>query len=300
MGMSVKIPLLDIRWQPAVAAALTGLGAFLAWDAIRRARRLLQVTGGPIIVMLANGTLLRARRLLFPAGPDRRLSYARIGTAPGDGPEDFASGRVFLSPSGTLFAVSVTELLDDGSDAVLQVRSADADQSILYGTDNSFVPSTVWNGDDPAAPAWLLAEQALRDADWQTFLEDDPTIPRPIVQGWFADISTDGVCGPAGWTAAGELRVAGQTRPSFRLGEESWWGDGLEPWWAIAGPDATGAWAIRAQGHGAIPATWPAVPQPAPVLAVSVDSTGKLLVDGVVQTSPWLDDDVVAVDGPFS
>lgn len=127
---------------------------------------------------------------------------------------------------------------------------------------------------------------------------DDPTIPRTIVEGWFDDVSTDGEVFPDGWTAAGELRLAGRTRPSFRAGTDSYPGEDREPWWAIVGA-SSGAWTILASGHGAIPGAWPLAPQP-PLAHDVARVGGALLVDGVAQVHPRLDDAVIAVDGPFT
>lgn len=275
------------------------MAAVLASQAVRRLQQLHATTGGPLIVLLDNGALWRAERRLFPPGPDRRLAWQRIGTAPGSGPTVFASG-LQLAPAADVYAVGVTETLSDGFDSRVAVQSTTADTTLCSGTDNSFQPTTLWRGDDPGAPAWLLAEQAIRDAEWEAELPEFPQLPRPIVEGLFADVSVDGEAGLAGWTAAGALRIAGRTRPEFRLGDTRWAGDTLEPWWAVVGPGPTGAWSRLASGHGAFPAAFAVVPAPAPALAVGVDPAGRLLVDGVIQTRPMADAAVIAFDGPFS
>lgn len=296
--MPVRIPALRIGLKPLAAALSAGLVAFLASQAVARLRRIYATTSGPIVVLLASGKLLRAERLVFPPGPDRRLTYVAIGMAPGEGPEDFANGCLSLAPAGDVFAISIVDHFAGGFDLVAGVRASAADQSLFLGTDNTIAPSTRWSGDDPSAPAWLVAEQAVRDADWELMRAEDPTIPRTIIEGWFEDVSTDGEVFPIGWTAAGELRLAGRTRPSFRAGTDSYPGEDLEPWWAIVGAPS-GAWTILASGHGAIPGAWPAAPQPPRALDVAVVG-GALLVDGVAQVHPRLDDPVIAVDGPFT
>jgi len=277
-----------------------GAAALVATRAVRRLPDVNATTGGPLILLLENGALWRGERRLFPPGPDRRLAWQRIGTAPGSGPDDVASGRLQLAPAGNVYAVAVTERLSDGFESRVAVRSATADATLYSGTDNVFAPATVWRGDDPGAPAWLLAEQAIRDAEWEADLAEFPDHPRPIVEGLFADVSTDGEADPAGWTAAGALRIAGRTRPQFRLGDSYWAGDTLEPWWAVAAPGPSGAWRLVASGHGEFPDPWRAAPLPAPALAVTVDTAGNLRVDGVIQARPMAEADVIAVDGPFA
>jgi hypothetical protein len=295
-----RFPGAGLGLKPLAAALAASAVALVASAAVARLRRLLATTGGPIVILLANGKLLRAERLLFSAGPDRRLRYAAIGTAPGDGPEDFSTGILSLAPAQDVVTISMIDSFFDGIDSVLAIRSTTSDSTLFSGTDNTLAPPDVWSGDDPAAPAWLLAEQAIRDAEWQEWLKDDPTIPRPIVIGRFDDVSSDGEASPDGWTAAGALRVVGRTRPRLTLGAESWPGDELAPWWAVIAPASAGAWSIIARGHGSIPASWAAVPSPAPVLALSADPDGRLLVDGVAQSSPMLEDAVIAVAGPFA
>jgi hypothetical protein len=297
---TIRIAGLRIGLKPAAAVLAAGALALVSTGAIARLRRLLATTGGPVILLLANGRLLRGERLLFPPAANRRLGLSAIGTTPGDGPEEHASGRIALSPSGKTFALTSVDILADGVDAMIAIRSAATDSLLFFGTDNTLAPETLWSGDDPAAPAWLLAEQALRDADWQLWLSDDPTLPRPIVKGRFADVSTDGEASADGWTADGALRVRGRTRPSFSLGTESWPGVDLQPWWAIVGPSGNAGWAILASGHGEIPSSWPAVPAQVPILEISVDPAGSLRVDGVPQAHPMLDAAVIAADGPFS
>jgi hypothetical protein len=294
----VKLPILKVLNPPVVLA--TGAAAVALAVAWRRIFRPYATTGGPIILMLANGKLLRAQRLVYPPSPAQRLSYAAIGMAPGAGPEEFATGWLTLSPDGNAFAISLIDMFPGGFDSIVAIHGTATGDSLFYGTDNTLAPPNLWSGDDPAAPAWLLAEQALRDADWQEWVQDEPSLPRPIVIGRFNDVSSDGEASPGNWTADGALLVFGSTRPSLTLGDENWEGDELEPWWAVVAPGTAGAWSIVARGHGALPASWVYVPSPPPVLAVAVDPDGRLLVDGVVQTNPMIDDAVVSVAGPFA
>lgn len=265
---------------------------------IRDVANLFGVTGGPVLVLLENGRLLSARRRLFPPTPRQQFLFTPIATAPGDGPEDFSTGRLSLAPVGDAFALSILEILPDGFDARIAVWRADTGDALFHGTDNTIAPATVWRGDDPAAPPWLLADQQLLDDQWQQDLADDPLAERTILSGRFDDVSTDGEAWPAGWTATGALRVSGRTRSAINDGRNGYEGE-LEPWWAIIGPDPAGNWGIRESGHGAIPAAWPAVPQPASALDVAIVGDA-LTVDGLAQDDPLLDAAVIDVAGPFS
>ncbi len=185
----------------AVGLALTGVSAWAARQLLAWLRRNkpdprgdppelddLAVTGGPIIVLLENGKLLSARRRVFPS-PAQRLRFTPIGTAPGEGAENVQLTGVSLAPAADVFDLTGIESFPGGFDFLVQVRRAETDAILFHGTDNTLAPNTVWRGDDPGAPPWLLAAQRRLDAEWEEYRRDVPDLERRIALGRFDDVS---------------------------------------------------------------------------------------------------------------
>ena len=246
---------------------------------------------------LADGNLLLGRRLRVAPSPDRRLVWTGIGPRDGAGDPQWALGAISLSPQGNALAIQSVETFTDGFDmrvTILDLRG----NRLSSHTDNSY-PTTLYLGDDPAAPEPLRAEQASLDVDWGAWRLEDPEAPRPIVTGRFCDSAADGEIFHAGWTAAGHALINGRSRVEITGGPTAGHMTGLAAWWGVLGAFADGSWGWIIQGAGSPPAEYAALPRPPLALPVLVQN-GQLDVDGVVQTDPALAAGVDAIDGPFS
>lgn len=286
----------NIRIPPpaAIAAAIAAIAA-ATWGW----RRLIETTGGPVIALLADGTLLSGRFRVIPLGGDRCIAWRRIGARDGAGQDNSTFGRLSLQPAGAVFAVRTIETFGDGFDMRVTLHESETGAVRFSTTDNAY-PRTVWSGDDPTAPAPLLEEQALVDRLWAEDRIDNPDLPRPIATARFDDPAADGELLFAGWTAAGHALLLGRSRLNISSpAKASEIITDLVNWWGVAGPVAGGGWGWLVRDHGARPADHAPVARPPLARAVALVD-GQLRVGGVVQTDAVLAGGIDAVDGPFS
>jgi hypothetical protein len=295
---------------PRIKALLVLLPGLWWW--LRRSRRPLrpvQVLEGGVLALVVPGDRLLLAGFARNAPPERRLAQFRAATLPGEGRESWTTDAVLLSPNEAFCAVSQTEYVAGGDvDFALSFyRTADA-VSLLFLTDNSARPSTIFRGDDPSAPPVLARAQAFADEDWREFVVDDPSLPRPILTAQFFEATGLMDFGFHGWLAEGAV-MTGRCALEIRQDDRTWVeGDNRNrfEFWARAGPGPAGDWDILERGAGPLPARLLPLPRGTPTRPVSlgaaVGSSGAstLLIDGVVQTHPEFSTGIFGFDGPFS
>ncbi len=259
-----------------------------------------QPTGGPIVVATADGRLLLGyRRRFHPQFPRRRMLLTDIGDWRASLPANSVHViDLSLREDGQIFAVNIFEDIAGGDEDEI-IRLFDIFAVQLFEATDLAVPPQTWFGDDPAAPAALLAEQANVDLDWQDALQSDPGLPRWVLEWQFISGSGGDQMRVVGWDANGDALVEGaaiidQRCPNYpaaagQLDRHAWQGR--------LAPDAAGQWVWAMRDYG---------PPPAPVPQTRLGATRVVLVndalevDGVVQINPELAAGVMAFDGPFT
>ncbi|TPE58632.1 hypothetical protein FJQ54_16395 [Sandaracinobacter neustonicus] len=278
---------------PGVAAAAAAAAAALAaWQLVRR-----QLKRSPIVVAEQGGPY----RLLQPK--NRPVPGANPFTIVASLPRPHASlpqwtlERILIAPYSRRFAVEERELVageiyeTDWAVSLIDMNGA----MLFFATDDSY-PTTLYSGTDPDGPIPLQQAQARADAEWNKERVHTPGLPRTILSGRFADVSSAGTFRVAGWLANGNLVVAGRTpvRVAFPDGSP-YDSDDIGDWWGIVAPSGSG-WAYVEKGAGPVPPRHSLVTMPAKSLNVSLSPDGLLLLNRrpVPGYAP-----MAAVDGPY-
>lgn len=251
-----------------------------------------------MVIATADGRLLSGYRRRFHARfPRRRLLLSDIGSWLGGLPVDRVSIiGLSLQPAGQVVALNLYEAIGIDEDEHVAIVGLSGRGG--FGATDLAVPPQTWFGDDPGAPAPLVAAQAVLDSDWQDALAQDPAEPRWVLEWQFLSGNRGDQMRIAGWDANGDLLVAGaavldQRCPRYPIAA----GDiGRHPWQGRVAFDGSGwDWTLRDYGP-------PPAPMPQARLGetrVEISGTA-LLIDGVAQANPELAAGVLAFDGPFT
>lgn len=259
-----------------------------------------QPIGGPMLIATADGRLLRGYRRRFHARfPRRRLILTDIGDWRGSLPVNGVQvTSLSLREDGQIMAVNIFEHIGGGDEDEI-IRLFDIGGIQRFSATDLAVPPQTWRGDDPAAPAPLLAAQASLDLEWQDALQSNPAEPRWLLEWQFDSGNGGDEMRVIGWDSNGDALVQGQAILDQRCPNypDAAGQLGRHPWQGRLVPDANGRWDWAMRDYGD-------APQPVPQTRLGVARValviGALEVDGVVQTNPELAAGVMAFDGPFS